>query len=126
NTTYTISTLTNGTCASIAADKTGSATVTVNPRPTGVISGSTAICNGGSTNVTLTVTGTGTISGTLSDGTAFSGTAPTITVSVSPSVNTTYSISTSTNGTCASIAADKRSKERRVGKPRRTGAISGT
>jgi hypothetical protein len=106
-TSYTIATLTNGTCSSIAADKTGSATVTVNPRPTGVISGTTAICNGGTASLSLAVTGTGTISGTLSDGTAFSGTAPTITINVSPTATTTYTINTLTNGTCSSIAADK-------------------
>ena len=106
-TTYTISTLTNGTCASIAADKTGSAIVTVSARPTGALSGTATICNGGSTNLTITATGTGTISGTLSSGTAFSGTAPTITVSVSPSSTTVYTISTLTNGSCVSIAGDK-------------------
>ena len=105
-TSYTIATLTNGTCASIATDKSGSATVTVNHRPTAVLSGSASLCIGNSTTLSLAVTGPGTISGTLSDGTPFSGSAPTITVSVSPSVTTTYTITSVTNGTCSSIAGD--------------------
>src|SRR5678816_3350054 len=125
-TTYTINTLTNGTCASIAADKTGSATVTVNARPTGALSGIATICNGGSTNLIITATGTGTISGTLSDGSAFSGTAPTITISVSPSTTTSYSISTLINGTCAAIAADKTGVAIVTVNARPTGVLSGT
>src|SRR6185437_14030700 len=84
--------------------------VTVNTQPvhaTGSINGTTSICSGGSTNLSIAVTGPGTISGTLSDGTPFIGTAPTITVSVSPSTTKTYTISTLTNGTCTSIASEK-------------------
>ena len=124
--TYTIATLTNGTCASIIADRTGSATVTVNARPTGALSGSATICNGGSTNLIITATGTGTITGTLSDGTAFSGTAPTITVSVSPSSTITYTIATLTNGTCASIGADRTGSATVTVNARPTGVLSGT
>ena len=83
--------------------------VTVNAQPvraTGALSGSTSICNGASANLSIAATGPGTISGTLSDGTPFSGTAPAITVSVSPSSATVYTIATLTNGTCASIGAD--------------------
>jgi hypothetical protein len=84
--------------------------VTVNaqpPRPTGTLSGSASICNGSSASLNIAVTGAGSISGTLSDGTAFSGTAPSITISVSPSSTKTYTISSLTNGTCSSIASDK-------------------
>ncbi|MGN6298749.1 MAG: hypothetical protein ACTHM7_18300, partial [Ginsengibacter sp.] len=80
--------------------------VTINPLPTGTLSGDAAICKGGSTPLTLVLTGPGTISGTLSDGTPFSGTAGTITVNVNPAVTTTYQIATLTNGTCASLAAN--------------------
>ncbi len=104
--TYTIATLSNGICSAIASDKTGTATVTVNTRPTAVISGSTTICNGSTATLSLAVTGSGTLSGTLSNGTAFSGTAPLITVVVNPSITTVYNIATLTNGTCSSIAAD--------------------
>src|SRR5438046_3614421 len=102
-TTYTIATLTDANCTAIAADKTGSATVTVNARPTGNISGTTTICNGQTATLTLTVTGSGTIGGTLSDGSSFSGTAPTITKLVSPSANTTYTIATLTDANCTAI-----------------------
>jgi len=105
-TPYTVSTLMDANCSAIAADLTGTATVTVNPRPTGVISGTTTICNGLSATLTLTVTGTGTISGTLSNGAVFSGTAPTITVSVMPVMTTTYTIATLLDGNCSAIAID--------------------
>ena len=82
------------------------ATVTVNARPTGVISGTASICPGSPTNLTLTVTGTGTISGTLSNGSSFSGTAPTITVSVSPGATITYTIATLTDANCTANSGD--------------------
>jgi hypothetical protein len=107
-TTYTIATLTDGNCSALAGDLSGTATVTVNARPTAAISGGANYCNGQSTktNLTLTVTGSGTISGTLSDGTQFSGTAPTINVSVSPSSTTTYTVSTLSDANCTAQASD--------------------
>ena len=80
--------------------------ITSNLRPTGVISGSTVICSGQMTTLTLTVTGTGTLSGMLSEGTIFSGTAPTILVNVSPTMSTTYTIATLSDALCSSIPAD--------------------
>jgi len=97
---YTITT-TGSSCQ--AATATG--TITVNAPPTADLSGSQTICNGEATTLTLTVTGTGTISGTLSDGTPFSGTAPTILVNVNPATTTMYTISTLTNGSgCAATS----------------------
>jgi hypothetical protein len=81
-------------------------TVTVNPRPTAAFAAGPVICQGQTATITLNVTGSGTISGTLNNGTTFSGTAPTVTVNVSPAVTTTYSIASLTNGTCGAIAAD--------------------
>jgi hypothetical protein len=80
--------------------------IQVNPRPTASLAGNTSICQGQSATLAIAVTGPGTISGQLSDGTAFSGTAPSISVTVSPAITTTYSITSLTNGTCNSIAAD--------------------
>ncbi len=90
-------------CAAIT--ESGNVIVTVKQRPTASLSGSQNLCNGSAT-LTLTVTGTGTISGTLSDGTAFSGTAPTITVNVSPAATTTYTVSTLSDANCTAIASD--------------------
>ncbi len=87
-------------------ENTADVTVTVNARPTASITGDQAINNGSSALLTLTVTGTGTISGTLSDGSPFSGTAPTITVSVSPVIATSYTIATLTDDNCTALPGD--------------------
>ena len=60
--------------------------------PSGLISGSTTICSGQSTNLIISVTGSGLIHGTLSDGTIFSGYQPEIIVSVSPASTTNYTL----------------------------------
>jgi hypothetical protein len=87
---------------------TGSAVITVKNRPTAVLSGDAVYCNGSSTTtaLSLAVTGSGTISGTLSDATPFSGTAPTITVNVTPAATTTYTIASLVDGNCNAIPAD--------------------
>lgn len=89
-----------GSCSDVKA-----VNVTVNARPTGAISGTATICAGSAATLTLSVTGSGTISGLLSDGTAYSGTAPTITVVVSPSSNTSYTISMMNDANCSAQAA---------------------
>lgn len=108
STTYTIATLQDANCSAITADLSGSADVVVNARPTAAISGGAAYCIGENTTTTLllTVTGSGTISGTLSDGTPFSGTAPTISVVVEPISTTTYTIATMQDALCSSNASD--------------------
>ncbi|UAY51277.1 hypothetical protein [Ferruginibacter albus] len=83
-----------------------STVVSLNATPTATISGTASICNGSNATITLTVTGTGTIDGTLNNGDAFSGTAPTITVVESPSANTTYTIATMSDSTCTSKTSD--------------------
>ncbi|MEO6489504.1 MAG: hypothetical protein ABIO04_06160, partial [Ferruginibacter sp.] len=105
-TSYSIVSLSNGNCSAIAADISGTATVTVKARPTATISGSTSICNGSTANLLLTVTGTGTNSGTLSNGMPFSGTAPSINVAISPSSTSTYTVATLNDAGCSAIAAD--------------------
>lgn len=81
------------------------ANLTINATPVANLTGGTTICNGQQATLSVNVTtGTGTISGNLSDGSAtlipFSGTAPTITVNVSPTATTTYTISTLTDANC--------------------------
>ena len=61
-------------------------------QPTGVISGTSAICSGGSAILNIDVTGTSPWNGTLSDGTVFSGAISPISVSVNPVAETTYTI----------------------------------
>jgi hypothetical protein len=104
--TYLVTSLTDANCTAIPGDLTGSAVITVNPRPTAVLSGTTTICAGLPATLTLTVTGSGTISGTLSSGTVFSGTAPTITVNVTPAMTTTYTIATLLDANCSALPGD--------------------
>ncbi|MBL0358927.1 MAG: hypothetical protein IPP72_19585 [Chitinophagaceae bacterium] len=75
--------------------------------PTGVISGTTSTCTGSSATLSIAVTGSGPWSGTLSDGTAFSGSSDPVTTAVTPAINTTYTISTLTDAGCTAQATDK-------------------
>src|SRR5205085_2348275 len=93
-TTYTITSISDANCSGTA---TGSAVVTVNAKPTAVVSGNAAICAGASTTITATLTGTAPFSITWSDGV----TTTTPTRSVSPASNTTYTITTITDANCA-------------------------
>ncbi|MBL0146579.1 MAG: hypothetical protein IPP48_13425 [Chitinophagaceae bacterium] len=99
--------ITNG-CGSVTTTAFGDATaqIIVRPRPTGVISGTTTICNGSSASLSIALTGTGPWSGTLSNGSSFSGSTSPITVSVSPTTSTTYTIATLSDANCTAIAAD--------------------
>jgi len=107
-TTYSISSLTDASCTSIAADLTGSTQVTVNARPTATItSTNTSICNGSSANITGTVTALGGWTVTLNNGAMANGNGNgTFSISVSPSSNTTYTISSLSDANCTSTAAD--------------------
>ncbi len=74
--------------------------------PTGVISGSATICAGSSTQLSIALTGQGPWFGTLSDGTAFSGSDNPLLVTVTPTTNTTYTIATLSSETATASAAD--------------------
>ncbi len=102
--TYTVVATNNTTGCQI--NMSGSALININARPTASISGTATICSGSSTTLIIAVTGSGTLSGTLSDGTLFSGTAPLITINVSPVATTIYSVATLTDALCAAIPAD--------------------
>ena len=106
-TTYTVSSLSDANCTSIASDRTGGATISMNVRPTGNLAGTQTICVGSSAPLSIAVTGSGTISGTLSPGAIpFSGTAPSINLSLSPSSNITYTVISLSDANCSAIGAD--------------------
>jgi hypothetical protein len=63
------------------------------------ISGDARICAGTSTQLSIALTGQGPWYGTLSDGTAFSGSDSPLLVTVSPTANTNYTIATLSNAT---------------------------
>ncbi|MCC6129447.1 MAG: immunoglobulin domain-containing protein [Acidobacteria bacterium] len=100
-TVYTITTIQNATCTGTSS---GSATVTVNPVPTGVVSGSTTICGGGSANLSVSLTGTGPWDLTWSDGfLQTSATSPAVR-SVTPAFTTTYTVTALSDSTCTGSA----------------------
>ncbi|WP_295792298.1 hypothetical protein [Mucilaginibacter sp.] len=80
--------------------------VTLNTRPTATLTGSSVACAGSSTTLTLHVTGSGAISGSLSSGDVFSGTAPTIPVTVTPLTTTTYTIVSLQDLNCSAVPSD--------------------
>jgi hypothetical protein len=82
------------------------AAVTVRPLPTAAVSGTTAICLGGSTTITATLTGTAPWHVTWSDNvtqTINSGT--TATRSVTPSATTPYSLTAVTDANCSGTSS---------------------
>jgi hypothetical protein len=94
-----------------AANNTSTSTqnVTVNPRPTAVMSGTANICTGYSTNLSIALTGTGPWSITYTDGvtpvTVTATSSPKL-ISVSPTTTKTYTVSAVSDALCSSIPAD--------------------
>ena len=94
-----------------------------------MLSGTASHCAGTTATATfsIAVTGTGPWSGTLSNGTAFSGSSSPISVTVpSVSVNTTYTIATLNGSLCSAIAADLSGSATVSITPRPTATISGS
>ena len=122
--------LSDANCTAQAADMTGSAVVTVNARPTGVISGTNTICNGGSTTLSIALTGAQPWSLTYTDGTTpvtvSSITTSPYTVSVSPTTTKTYTVTALSDANCTAQAADMTGSAVVTVNARPTGVISGT
>ncbi|SEA91110.1 hypothetical protein SAMN05443667_111142 [Flavobacterium gillisiae] len=111
STTYTVSALNDTNCTSQAADRTGSATVLVNARPTSIISGSATVCNGSTTPLSVALTGSQPWSLTYFDGTTSTNitgiTSSPYVFSPSPSSTKTYTITALSDANCTAIAADR-------------------
>ena len=110
--TYTVSALNDANCSAQTGDRTGSPIVTVNPRPTSVISGTQAICAGGtSSNISIALTGTQPWSLTYTDGTTpatISGiTSSPYSFTVSPTSTKTYTVSALNDANCTAQVGDK-------------------
>jgi hypothetical protein len=129
-TTYVATALTDANCTSIPADRNGTALVTVYPRPTAVISGTTTICNGASTNVSVSFTGLGpwdlgyTVNGTPVSVLGIA-TNPYV-ISVNPSANTTYLLTSLMDGNgCSALPGDLTGSAVVTVNPRPTAVLSG-
>ena len=91
----------NNHCSASALSS--SATLTVWPRPSASDSGMANVCAGSATNITITASGTAPFHGTLSNGSAFTGTSNTFTVPVTPQHDTVYVITALTDAHCAAL-----------------------
>ena len=102
-TTYTLTVTDASGCVSNNAP---TVTVTVNPKPTATVSGSVAICAGGTTLVSAALTGAGPWNVTWSDGVTQSGVAASpATRSVSPGATTAYTVVAVSDTHCAGTSS---------------------
>ncbi len=111
---YGVTQLSDRNCVAWESDLSGNALVTVNPRPTAVIAGSTSICNGESAVLNIDFTGTAPfiyrITGDTEDRTLNSGN--TANISVTPTVTGTapqvfnYSVTQLVDNNCAALDSD--------------------
>src|SRR6185503_7677441 len=125
-TTYTVSSLSYANCTADGGDMTGSATITVNPRPTSLISGTTTICNGGSANLTIDFTGAAPWTYSINGGTPVTTSNDPEIVSVSPSSTTTYTVTSLSDANCTADGGDMTGSATITVNPRPTSLISGT
>ncbi len=100
NTTYIISSISNSNCPGTVTGN--SAVVTVTPIPTATITGTTAICNGQSTNLTVTFTGQAPYTYSYKQGATIFGPFTTSTnpviISVTPGSTSTYTLTGTVTG----------------------------
>jgi autotransporter-associated beta strand protein len=124
--TYTVATLSDFNCVAQAGDLTGSALVTVNPRPTAVVSGNATICNGQSTLIQAALTGTGPWSVTWSDGFSHSVAVSPDVRTVSPGSSITYTVTALVDFNCTAQPGDLTGSAAVVVNPRPTSVVSGS
>jgi sugar lactone lactonase YvrE len=99
NTTYTIVAVRDTNCS--GGTSTGSAAITVMPRPTAVVTGDSSGCPSTSRTISATLTGTAPFSVTWSDGVVQSNVnATSVTRSVAPAATTTYTIASLSDASC--------------------------
>lgn len=99
-TTYTLISVSDAYCTGTTS---GSTTITVNTLPTATVTGTTTICNGGSTDVSVALTGTGPWVFVGNDGSGdatFNATSSPLILSVTPNTNTTYIPVSITDANC--------------------------
>ncbi|MEY3738420.1 MAG: hypothetical protein RL544_1198, partial [Bacteroidota bacterium] len=96
---------------SCTPDKEKIVLLTVNPRPTSVISGTATVCANTPTTISIALTGTAPWIFTYSDGSTTSApitaNASPYTFSVSLSTSKTYTVESLTDAKCASVAGDR-------------------
>ncbi len=108
-TTYGVTSVTDANSCS-AASPSGTATVTVNPRPTAVVSGGSTFHAGQSGNISVALTGTSPWNLTYTDGTtpvSVTGiSASSYIVGVSPLISTTYTVTALSDANCTAQLGD--------------------
>ena len=85
-------------------------TLTVNPRPTSVISGSTTVCANTPATISIALTGTAPWNITYSDGTTSTSvttSSSTYTFTVSLATTKTYTVTSLTDAKCTAVAGDR-------------------
>ncbi|MBL7718889.1 MAG: hypothetical protein JNL72_08640, partial [Flavipsychrobacter sp.] len=110
-TTYTLVDITDANCASVAGDVSGSAVITVHPRPTATLATTVPyVCEGSSAGLVVTLTGTPPYQFDVFDGSSYTSytniTTATYTIPVNPLSATTYSISYLQDANCIGSGAD--------------------
>jgi uncharacterized repeat protein (TIGR01451 family) len=102
-TTYTLTVTDASGCVS---NNNPSVTITVKARPTATVSGTAAICAGGSTQIQAALTGTGPWTVVWSDGVTQSGVAASpATRTVSPAATTTYTVTSVSDANCSGTSS---------------------
>src|SRR5205085_2128769 len=102
-------------------------TITVNPRPTALVSGDGTICNGESTPIQAVLSGAGPWNVTWSDGATQTGlTSSPATRDVSPTSTTTYKVTALSDSNCTAQPGDLTGSAVVTVNPRPTAVLSGS